>query len=234
MHDKVNNFVCPIADFFSSGHDSKTIASFLLLIKDELEKFIPKRSFQQAPIIVTDFSWALINAVLITFNKCSFETYILWCADLLISKKIWNIHLMSTIHILCYSHFIKMISKKIRKIKKFSSPKNNTKIHQVALYSCAILQKSNSMEEFSENIKHCFNIFNTKYESNVKSKSLKAIREKVVNGSISKDIDWRNFSENVPDTKTSRNVIFFQNANERNYREKSLFLNYFTKIINKN
>jgi hypothetical protein len=54
-----------------TGHDAKTIASYLFLIKDELEISIPKSNFQYAPIIVTDFSWGLINAVVKNLDNCS-------------------------------------------------------------------------------------------------------------------------------------------------------------------
>ena len=231
MHDKNNKFICPLADFFSSAHDSKTISSYFLLIKDELEKFIPKPSFQQAPIIVTDFSWGLINAVIRTFNNCSFDAYIAWCADLLINKTIWKIHMMPTILFLCYSHFIKMIAKKIKKVKKYRSKQNNQKLYQVALYSCAVLQQSQTMDDFSENLKNCFYIFNFKYESNVKKSSLKALRQKVINGSLDKNFGWKKFTETKNQQKTTKNVIYLNNSNHQSYRRNSLFLSYFTKLI---
>jgi hypothetical protein len=108
MHDKVHKKIIPVAEFFSTGHDAKTIASYLLLIKDELEKSIPKRNFQYAPIIVTDFSWGLINAVVKTLNNCNFDTYINWCADIILKKQIWKFNIMQSIIVLCYSHFLKM------------------------------------------------------------------------------------------------------------------------------
>jgi hypothetical protein len=192
MDDKSNKFVCPLADFFSPGHDMKTISSYFQIIRDSLEKFISKRSFQCAPLIVTDFSWALINAVLRTFNKTSFEAYINWCSNILIEHKIFKIHFLPTIIFLCYSHFIKMISKKVLKVKKYTNKSNKNKIHKVALYSCAVMQRSPDMKSFSKNLRHCFNIFNTKYESKDTVESLKAIKENVINNGLNKDTEFRN------------------------------------------
>ena len=231
MHDKKNNFICPIAEFFSTGHDSKIIASYFLLIKDELERYMSKRSFQCAPIIVTDFSWGLINAVMRTFNNCSFEIYINWCADLLINKNIWNIHQMPTIHVLCYSHFIKMTAKKIKKINKFNARKNNQKLHTVAMYACAILQKSQSIEDFSKNLKYCFNIFYTKYDSDVKFASLKAIKEKIINGSFDNDFDFKE-SLKIEEKKAKKKILYSENRNLKSFKKNSPFTNYFTKVIN--
>ena len=39
-HDKFNKLICPMADFFTTGHDGKTISSYLQIIKDATEKFI--------------------------------------------------------------------------------------------------------------------------------------------------------------------------------------------------
>jgi hypothetical protein len=127
-----------MADFFTTGHDGKTISSYLQIKKDATEKFKSKRCFQIAPIIVTDFSWPIINAVIKTFNNSSFEEYINWCADILIMNVILKINFMSTVIFLCYSHFIKMISKKVLKVKKYSNKSNQKKLHRVALYSCTL------------------------------------------------------------------------------------------------
>ena len=115
MHDKSNKFICPLADFFTTGHDMKTIASYFQIIKDNLQKFISRRYFQFSPIIVTDFSWALINAVIRSFNNTTFSVYINWCSNILIDKQIFKVNFIPTIIFLCYSHFIKMIAKKINK-----------------------------------------------------------------------------------------------------------------------
>jgi hypothetical protein len=40
MHDKFNKLICPMADFFTTGHDGKTVSSYLQIIKDATEKFI--------------------------------------------------------------------------------------------------------------------------------------------------------------------------------------------------
>ena len=229
MHDKNNKFICPIAEFFSSGHDSQTISSFLNLVKDVLEKKMPKNSFQWSPIIVTDFSWALINAACRTFNNVTIESYIYWCADILINQQKWLFYSMSTILILCYSHFIKLIAKKIKKIKKFSSKKNNSKLHKIALYTCAVLQKSSNMQDFSFNLKNAYNIFNTKYNSKQKQNSVKALIEKIKIGSVSKDCSFNNIEL---DKNKSRNSIYVHNSQHNSLRKISPFKAYFEKLIN--
>lgn len=184
-----------------------------------------------APIIVTDFSWALINAVIKTFNNTTFEAYINWCTNILIKKEIFNINFMTTTIYLCYSHFIKMISKKVLKVKKYSYKSNQKKLHRVALYSCAILQRSNDMEDFSKNIRHCFNIFNTKYESKDTIVSLKSIKENVFNNALNRETELNNIINEKQQIKPSKKLIFIDNSYHKSYRDSSPFLDYFLKII---
>ena len=231
MHDKSNKFVCPLSDFFSTGHDMKTISSYFQIIRDALEKYISKHSFQYAPIVVTDFSWALINAVLRTFNNTNFDAYINWCSNILINKELFKINFMPTIIFLCYSHFIKMISKKVFKVKKYLNKSNQKKLHRVALYSCAVLQRSTNMENFSKNLRHLFNIFNTKYESKDIELSLKAIKENVVDNGLNNDTEFRKIINNKEQNQLKKNIIYIENSNHKSYRNNSPFLNYFLKII---
>ena len=231
MHDKSNKFICPLADFFTTGHDMKTIASYFQIIKDNLQKFISRRYFQFSPIIVTDFSWALINAVIRSFNNTTFSVYINWCSNILIDKQIFKVNFIPTIIFLCYSHFIKMIAKKIKKIKKYVQKANNNKIHKVALYSTSVLQRSVDMEDFSKNLRNCYNIFNNKFESKYTQASLKAIKENVVTSSLNKDIELNQTINNKPEKTTKKNIIYIDNSDHKNYKKDSPFMKYFLKVI---
>jgi len=58
----------PLAEFISTAHDSYSISSYLYAIKLELERTMTKRCFKVAPIICTDFSYALMNSVCVMFS----------------------------------------------------------------------------------------------------------------------------------------------------------------------
>jgi hypothetical protein len=69
-HDLNKKIIYPISEFFTTANDAKSIASYFADIKLEFIKKIPRcELFQFAPIIVTDFSWGLINAIMETFNN---------------------------------------------------------------------------------------------------------------------------------------------------------------------
>jgi hypothetical protein len=77
MHDKINKCIIPVAEFFSSNQETTTINKYLIEIKREIEINIQSSSkFKIAPIIITDFSWAIINSILEIFNRCSINHYL--------------------------------------------------------------------------------------------------------------------------------------------------------------
>lgn len=63
-HDPKTQTIVPAAEFITTSHTVTSICQNLILIKDTLEKYINKTSYVVAPIIVVNFSWALINSVL--------------------------------------------------------------------------------------------------------------------------------------------------------------------------
>ena len=226
MHDKDKKLICPIAEFFTTGHDSHTIRSYLDLVRNALEKSITTYSYQVAPIVVTDFSWAIINAACNSFNNCTIDIYIKWCYDIIVSNKIWLFNSITTIISLCYSHFIKLVSKKIKKVKKYNSKLNNNKLREVALYSCSALQQSTSIEEFNENIKDSFNIFNIKENCKKKKKSLLAIKDK-----IGKQSNGNDFFKNLQNEQKQKNILHLNNKQHTTLKKNSPFTVYFEKLL---
>ena len=123
FHDKENQLILPVSEFFTTANDARTISTYLVQIKLALQNKIPKtKSFQIAPIIVTDFCWGLINAIMTTFNNCSVDTYINWCYEILFNDCSYTVFLanvMKMIFVLCAVHFLKMVTKRVRKIKVY-------------------------------------------------------------------------------------------------------------------
>ncbi|RNA19930.1 kDa in NOF-FB transposable, partial [Brachionus plicatilis] len=66
--DKKNKIIMPIAEFITTEQTTKSISIYL----QSIENKIP-------PIIVSDFSWAIINSFLSVFNKITIRTYLTWC-----------------------------------------------------------------------------------------------------------------------------------------------------------
>jgi hypothetical protein len=96
IHDPIQKITMSVADWFSEAHSSYAIAKYLEVFKRFIEiksgfshKDAKKRGIAQfcfPKIIVTDFSWATIHAVLKTFNNTNINTYLKWSFDILINK----------------------------------------------------------------------------------------------------------------------------------------------------
>jgi hypothetical protein len=72
-HDKDNQVIFPIAEFLTTAHDSLTISKYLLSIKHHLKESDYESTVR---IVVTDFSWALMNSVINIFNGCTIMAYL--------------------------------------------------------------------------------------------------------------------------------------------------------------
>jgi hypothetical protein len=178
FHDKDKELIFPLAEFISTAHDSHTISGYLYSIKLELERTIPKPGFQIAPIIVTDFSWALLNAVCTVFNNCSIGFYIRWCFEMMFKKKksllIFN-SMKVRLH-LCGAHFLKLVIQKVKRIKKYDENVKdpnlkkhnklmNIKIQKAFIFSFVLLQNSAKIDDFIENLKNVYQMFNVSHWS---------------------------------------------------------------------
>lgn len=77
MHDPSNNVILPLSEFHTTRHSSANIELYLHKINHLLESnmsnnYLPK-------LIVSDFSWASIDAILVQFMKCDVNSYLTDC-----------------------------------------------------------------------------------------------------------------------------------------------------------
>ena len=142
--------------------------------------------FQVAPIIVTDFSWGLINAVLETFNNCTSTMYINWCFEIIFKKSesVLIASLMKCIFHLCSVHFLKLIITKVRKIKPNQDEEKDKKLQNDFIFAFTLLQNSVKIEEFSETFKHVSNIFNLKFSSAEYNDSMETIKQQLLDRNL--------------------------------------------------
>ena len=237
FHDKENELILPVFEFFTTANDARTISTYLVQIKLALLNKIPKtKSFQIAPIIVTDFCWGLINAIMTTFNNCSADTYINWCYEILFNDSSYA-NVMKTIFVLCAVHFLKMVTKRVRKIIVYEDKIKDKKLQNAFIFTFTLLQNATSIEDFSRNIKHAYNIFCLKYESLQCLSSKNEIDNQLMKRNLTmltiaeKDDDKKNIFKKF---KANQNILILDNDfKESNLKMSSPFKIYFDKLINK-
>jgi hypothetical protein len=240
VHDTEKRLIFPISEFISTANDAKSIASYFADIKLEFLKKIPRNGlFQVAPIVVTDFSWGLINAVLETFNNCTATIYINWCFEIIFkeSDSILLANIMKCIFQLCSVHFLKLIITKVRKIKPFADEEKNKKIQNDFIFAFTLLQNSINIEEFTVNFINVYNIFNLKYASTDYDDSTKIIKQQLLdrNLTVIKYNEIQNNSDvrelKKKNSETHQIMIVDDDFSERALKNYSPFAIHFNKCI---
>lgn len=156
-HDREERQIIPIAEFVTTGHTALDISQYL----QKFSHFLDNSKLSFAPVIVTDFSYSLINAIMDAVNKCNLTHYVNWCFDILINHKDdANLRsVMKTRLILCSTHFLKSFIKKIKQIEK-----NKSKVSNTFILCFSLLQNSLTIEEFNERLLSIHEMFNVKYK----------------------------------------------------------------------
>uniref|UniRef100_A0A1B6KCX7 Ubiquitin-like protease family profile domain-containing protein n=1 Tax=Graphocephala atropunctata TaxID=36148 RepID=A0A1B6KCX7_9HEMI len=105
---RLSHYVLPASEYITCSHTGASIGFWLLAYKQFL---VNNRQWPICNRVVTDFSWAIINAVLTQWNCMSMVTYLLACHEFINAERTKYLPTV-TLHI-CVSHFVKIIVKDI-------------------------------------------------------------------------------------------------------------------------
>lgn len=109
--------IFPVSEFVLTSHFIKDIFEKLAFLKITLEEQLIKLP----SFIITDNSWALIGATLLSFNGQDTTAYVNWCFQVLVEhKNDSNLNqlrsLVNTRLIICFTHFLKNCIKDLKVI----------------------------------------------------------------------------------------------------------------------
>ena len=162
-HDKKRRQLVPVFEFVSTDQHDNTLSIYLQRAISIMEKTqtISKRLFLIAPIVVVDFSWAMINSVNDAFNKRTTLQYLNWTFEILINKRTCPefLKIMKTRVYICATHFLKTI---IKKVKKFQDKKKNI-LFKMFVYSFTLIQNSVNIDLMIAYLKAVHNVFCNPY-----------------------------------------------------------------------
>ncbi len=189
-----------VFEFVTTSHTSESISKFITFAVNRIQQNPGKiQQFSLAPIVVMDFSFAILNGVLNSINKCSLTEYIQFCYELIFNKKT-DLKMYPTFVYLCSTHFLKNI---IKKTKPFKSSVNQDVINQL-IFGFTLIQNSITQQEIENNMINIYNIFNNKYLDQTVVYSLKALRTELIN----RDLHRVNIQNISSPTLTKRNAQF--------------------------
>lgn len=227
-YDPIAKSLIPIADFFSTANDTINISINLLRIYNAYKKY--NINFNPS-IIVTDFSWANINALLKTFLNCEIIQYLKMCFGKAVLKDdSFSKNLTTKIYI-CATHFLKNIIDDVDDIK-ITKEKIPEKVRAAFIYCFSMLQNSTTIEEFNKNLLDTINIF---CQPNFNQSLLKSLVRMNIEISI-RNIDWlcqlfKNFDRRFLISPSDEKELLFSNNFSNNYIKDSPFTLYFKERI---
>lgn len=198
-----------IADFVTTSQTTHTISKYFLAIKHILDIYSHKQ-FAIAPIIVSDFSWAIINSVCEIFNRCDSAKYINWTYEVLIKHKKTEFAdklngLMITRPIICSTHLLKNVVDKCNKITSSKDLKN------ALIFSFSLLQECNTIEQIDFYLENIYIIFNSPFFDESVDRSIKIVKTELQNRRLNKiNVNFYLTNEN------SERIASKQYSNESN------------------
>ena len=136
----------PVAEMLSSSHTKVTVEHFLNSIVHQLQKISTGRVIPS--VVETDFSWALIQAVLQSVNHQDIVMYLRLAWKVLTSKKPWPAG-VTKVHICC-AHFMHLMS---RNLKRVCSDKG---LRQYTLHCTGLLVMSKTLSSASSILKDVY------------------------------------------------------------------------------
>ena len=214
----------PVADFLTTSDDSLSIEIYLKKIIDNFKGYC---YFKLPKIIVTDFSWANINALLKAFNNCKPIHYLNWSFKLIVQNNETLRNIIPVKVYLCSAHLLKNVSDDFNKMVKNSE---KVGLKRDFIFGFSFLQNSISLDEFNQVLIALFNIYNRKFKNENLDDFLAFLKMK----KNTKDIDWLQSvasSDYSSNDSSKSDAYFFPDQKIVSYKEDSPFTAYFEEIF---
>jgi len=135
-----------VLDFLSSRHTTETLTFLIEQFNRDVRLYNSGHTVQPR-YVVTDLSYAVINAVLSAFNKCTLLTYLKAAMEVLEGRQTCSVLTSRTYVCLCIAHMMKCLSCKLYRL--LPSFKNKGK-RQTVLTLFATLARTTSIAQASE------------------------------------------------------------------------------------
>jgi hypothetical protein len=233
MHDPLTKKTIPISEFVTTSHTTISISRYLFTIRELLLNVEDSVECQLPPIVVTDFSWALIKSIVKAFDLCEFDKYLNWCYSICVTNDIIQLKklndLMPTRIILCSFHFIKSIAQKARKCTKSVTKRVAFK------FFVSLLIHSTSMSEFNVFLREICVVLHETHLTNSCVKSMEILRTALIHRkltSLEVDDEDSTCDKEQNKVKGQLNKQFLQSKNGiNNLKQESPFTLYFNKIL---
>ena len=185
----------PLGEMMTNDHCTASISNFLLVLQRDYKKV--KNKALQPQKVESDFSWAIIHSVLLTFDHCDISAYLTGAWDYLMNGKAF---IYKTIIHICTAHMIKMMLGKL-------AIKDKDK-RKFFAYVIARILDSTRMSDLDRLFHHLCNICIAKFDSEGVQDSLQKLNDEVMKRA-SEEVDSVTVEE-VTSPMESRRTVYKQ------------------------
>ena len=135
----MSNNSIPVMELLSTRHTASWICNMLEYFNSEVRECNSGRNVKPYAVI-TDFSYAMIYAVLFAYNKMSIVAYLRTCYTILEGKCMRATIRFTTFINICCAHMIKAVSKRLVRVEKEKKIRQATLVMFSRLQRCSTLQ----------------------------------------------------------------------------------------------
>jgi len=171
----------PVVDFFTNKHSAHWLSGFFVNFLSDVQKtnsgtaIVPRH-------VVTDFSYALIHAVLIAFNRMTLVEYLQHAYNVITGNVAESDVLCRCYISICVSHMIKATADKLRQRETDFTRKKFT------LVVFAALQRCHDLKTATQLYAQAYVVFNSQHMSQQVMDSFEQLQEIVVDHTIEESV----------------------------------------------
>lgn len=164
----------PVCEMLTNEHSIPPITFWLMQFLRRLSQYTKLRVHQ----VETDYSWALLQSVLLSFNKESIVSYLDRAFAICSKQKTWNDIRKFTVLHLCSAHMLKAVAQSIRR-------KTDDKgLKEFATFAFARLQNSTSMTTALQIFRSLCAVLIGKHNTSTVQNNLKAMQDLIKESKI--------------------------------------------------
>jgi hypothetical protein len=188
----------PVFEIITSWHRAFAIESHINIFNGYV-RLCNNGQLLKPRYVITDFSYALINACIHAFNDMNLVTYLRMCDSILSGQcNAAQIDSMTFVN-LCAAHIMKSFAVKVNKVLPNAKQRKVLMVWFVGLQKCTVL--SQALQVYTD----IYIVFNTKADSTAVDNARKRLCELIIDGTVDIEYD-ESCTTVVPDDTNDETV----------------------------
>jgi hypothetical protein len=212
----------PLFDFVTNDFTTLNVTKQLLTLRDNSENFLPAKCPKKPNIVVTDFSYPLINAFFAVYSRMNFAEWLDAMFLVLVDGNTEEKNKIDLRVYLCAFHFLRIIERKVKKRQC-----GNIKQIELFFQFVRLLQNSKSIKEFNDHLANMFYVFNYKTTNGIIEKSIQSVttnKSAFMTEKLPKDSEFKA-------SKSEEDKPFNYKKTKQEMKSKSKFNQYFSNFF---